>query len=212
MDVEADKEAVKEDKPHLSRTEMGTAIRKRRCVVVAIACLIVGIVFLILILGFTVFKPKRPVTTVDFLSLDHLDISLDIARLSIRLNATLGINISVNNPNRVGFKYSDSTAFLRYRGADVGEVPIPGGRIGARQTLHLNLTLTLMADRLLSNTALYADAFSDGTLAFQTFVRVAGRVRIVFNFHVVTYTTCDLQINLANRSLSTQNCRYKTKL
>ncbi|KAK6118167.1 hypothetical protein DH2020_048068 [Rehmannia glutinosa] len=146
-----------------------------------------------------------------FLSLDDLDFSLDIARLRVFLNVTLDIAISVNNPNRVGFKYTNSTAFLRYKGNDVGEVPVPAGKIGARDTRSMNLTLTLMADRLLSNSALYTDVIS-GTLPFQTYIRLAGKVRILFNIHVVTYTTCDLDIDLANRNVSSQKCHYKTKL
>lgn len=222
MDVQADLKSTKlqEEDKHLimgmrSSSVEGAAGRKRRCLCVAMTSavvLIVGVFLLFLILGLTVFKPKRPTTHVDSISLDDLEISLDMARLRARFNATLDMSISVKNPNRVGFTYTNSTAFLRYRGSDVGEVPVPGGRIGARQTLQLNLTLTLMADRLLSNTALYSDAFSGGMLGFQTYIRVAGKVRIVFNFGVVTYTTCDLQIDLANRSLSNQNCRYKTKI
>ncbi|KAI3473067.1 hypothetical protein Pfo_030359, partial [Paulownia fortunei] len=181
------------------------------CICLWVTAVILGLGLLFLILGLTVFKAKRPVTTVNSVSLDDLDFSVDIARLRVLLNVTLGVGISVNNPNRVGFKYTNSTAFLRYRGNDVGEVPVPSGKIGARDTRSLNLTLTLMADRLLSNSALYSDVIS-GTLPFQTYIRIAGKVRILFNIHVVTYTTCDLEINLANRTLSNQKCHYKTKL
>ncbi|KAI3472958.1 hypothetical protein Pfo_030039 [Paulownia fortunei] len=184
---------------------------RRRCICLWVTAVILGLGLLFLILGLTVFKAKRPVTTVNSVSLDDLDFSVDIARLRVLLNVTLGVGISVNNPNRVGFKYTNSTAFLRYRGNDVGEVPVPSGKIGARDTRSLNLTLTLMADRLLSNSALYSDVIS-GTLPFQTYIRIAGKVRILFNIHVVTYTTCDLEINLANRTLSNQKCHYKTKL
>ncbi|GER55687.1 late embryogenesis abundant protein [Striga asiatica] len=143
---------------------------------------------------------KRPRTSVDFVSLEDLDSSFDFARLRLHLNLTLDLRISVTNPNRVGFRYTTSTALLRYRGGEVGQVPVPAGRIGSRDTHTLNLTLTLMADRLLTNSAVYSDAIS-GTLPLQTYVRLAGKVRILFNFHVVTYTTCDLEIALLNRTV-----------
>ncbi|KAL6573804.1 hypothetical protein OROHE_002263 [Orobanche hederae] len=134
--------------------------RRKSCICLSVIALILALGLLFLILGLTVFKVKRPRTTVDFVSLQDLDFSLDIARLRVRLNVTLDLGISLTNPNRVGFKYTNSTAFLRYRAADVGEVPISAGKIGARDTHPLNLTLTLMADRLLFNSALYTDVIS----------------------------------------------------
>lgn len=196
---------------HPIATRLNLRRRCRLCLLIATA-LILGLGLLFLILGLTVFKAKRPITTVDSLSLSDLDFSVNLAAgLGVHLNATLDVGISVRNPNRVGFRYSHSTAFLRYRGNDVGFVPVPDGRIGARETRQLNLTLTLMADRLLSNSAMYSDLIS-GTLPFQTYIRISGHVRILVKIHVVTYTTCDLQIDLGNRALSQQSCHYKTKL
>lgn len=173
--------------------------------------IILGLLFLIL--GLTVFKVKRPVMTVNSVAVADLDFSLDIARVRVVFNVTLDVDISIKNPNMVGFKYTNSTAFLRYRGNDVvGEVPITAGKIGARHTCPLNITLTLMADRLLSNSTFYSDVIS-GTVPFQNYVRVAGKVRILFfNIHVVSYTTCDLDIHPAYRNLSDPKCHYKTKL
>lgn len=220
MDVEAESSSrppKQEDKLMHSpkhRTTYAAAAAtttRRRCICLWVTALILGLGLLLLILGLTVFKAKRPLTTVNSVALDDLDFSLDITRLRVLLNVTLDLGISLTNPNRVGFKYSNGTAFLMYRGNDVGEVPVPAGKIGARDTRSLNLTLTLMADRLLSNSALYSDVVS-GTLPFQTYIRIAGKVRILFNIHVVTYTTCDLEISVANRTLSNQKCHYKTKL
>ncbi|KAL3839913.1 hypothetical protein ACJIZ3_024504 [Penstemon smallii] len=188
-------------------------IKNKRCccICVWITSAILGLGLLFLILGLTVFKAKRPVTKINSVGLSDLDVSLDLARLRVVLNVTLDIGVSVENPNRVGFRYTNSTAYLRYRGNDVGEVPIGAGRIGARDTRALNLTLTVMADRLLSNSDLYTDALS-GTLPFQTYIRMEGKVKILFSIHVVTYTTCDLEIDVLNRTISNQKCRYRTKL
>ncbi|KAL6529161.1 hypothetical protein OROGR_014784 [Orobanche gracilis] len=218
MDVEAESpsSSFKPTKPEdrlmmTSASPNSKRSRRKSCICLSVIALILALGFLFLILGLTVLKVKRPRTTVDFVSLQDLDFSLDIARLRVRLNVTLDLGISLTNPNRVGFKYTNSTAFLRYRAADVGEVPISAGKIGARDTHPLNLTLTLMADRLLFNSALYTDVVS-GTLPFQTYVRIPGKVRLLFNIHVITYTTCDLEISLANRTVSNQKCHYKAKL
>lgn len=171
--------------------------------------LVVGLI--ILILGLTVFKAKRPATTVNSVSLKDFHLSVDILRLRVLLNVTLDADLSVTNPNRVAFQYDNSSAVLEYRGQVVGEAPIPAGNIGSRQTLPMNITLTLMADRLLSDSNLYSDVTS-GTLPLTTYTRISGYVRILFKIHVVSYTTCDLYVDVTSRSLTKQTCHYRTRL
>lgn len=185
--------------------------RRGRTICLSVLALVLALGIIILILALTVFKAKRPVTTVHSVSLRDLNFSLDIARLAVALNVTVDADLDIRNPNRVGFKYTDSTALLKYRGEVVGEVPIPAGKISAHQTTPMNITLTVMADRLLSNPALYSDIMS-GTLLFQTYTRISGHVHILFKVHVVSYTTCDLYVDVSSRSLANQTCHYRTKL
>lgn len=191
--------------------KQGTRSTRCRCICLSVTAVILALGLLFLILGLTVFKAKHPVTTVNSVTLQDLDFSFDITRLRVFLNVTLDANVSIKNPNRVGFKYRDSTAILRHRGNDVGSVPVPAGRIGSKSTKSMNLTLTIMADRLMSDASVYSDAVS-GTLPFQTYVRISGKVRIVVSIHVVSKATCDFDINLVNQTLSNMNCHYKTKL
>ncbi|XP_047975483.1 uncharacterized protein LOC125217945 [Salvia hispanica] len=187
---------------------------KRRKLLKSLSAVIaaaLAVALLILILALTVFKARHPVITVNSIAVSGLNFSFDVARLGVRLNLSLGTNVTVRNPNRVGFRYGDSRAVLRFRGGDVGEVPIPGGEIGARDTRNLDLTLALMTDRLIFDSDFYAEAFS-GTLRFETAIRMAGKVRVVLDFRVVSYTSCDLDIRLATRMVSNQTCRYKIKI
>nr|XP_018625638.1 uncharacterized protein LOC108944785 isoform X2 [Nicotiana tomentosiformis] len=120
--------------------------RGRNCCFICLAILLLlGLLFLIL--GLTVFKAKKPVITVNSVSLR--DFSVDI--LQVHLNVTLQVDLSVKNPNRVGFKYDSTSAILQYKGQVVGDAPIPSGGIGSRETRPMNITLTVMADRLFSN-------------------------------------------------------------
>ncbi|KAK9291009.1 hypothetical protein L1049_009192 [Liquidambar formosana] len=187
--------------------------RRRRTICIAVIAAILGVVLLIVILGLTVFKPKRAVTTVNSFKLDHMDVSMDVARLRVNLNITLNIDLSVKNPNKVGFKYTNSSAHLNYRGQVVGEVPIPAGKISADSTMPMSVTLTLLADRFLSNSDIYSDVLS-GTLPLSTYTKISGKVYIlkVFKFHVVTESTCDVVVNVLNRTTPTPECKYKTKL
>lgn len=190
-----------------------TSRKRGRNICLVVIAVILGLVLLMVILGFTVFKAKHPVTTVNSVVLKDFNFSLNLAKLGVYLNVTLDINLSVKNPNKVGFKYTNSSAYLNYRGRVVGEAPLPASKISSEQTVNMNLTLTLLADRLISNSNLYSDIIS-GTLPLSAFTRIAGKVSIfkIIKVHVVSYTTCDINIDVMNRSVTNQTCQYKTKL
>lgn len=184
--------------------------RARNCCFICLAVLLLlGLLFLIL--GLTVFKAKKPVMTVNDVSLGNLGVSFDIARLQVHLNVTLNAHLSVKNPNRVGFKYDSTSAILQYKGQVVGDAPVPAGKIGSGETRPMNISLTVMADRLLSDSSLYSDVMS-GALPLTTYVKLSGVVHVLFKIHVKSSSTCDLFIDVLNRKLVNQTCHYKTKL
>lgn len=190
-----------------------TSRKRRRNICLVVIAVILGLVLLMVILGLTVFKAKHPVTTVNSVALKDFDFSLNLAKLGVNLNVTLDVNLSIKNPNKVGFKYTNTSALLNYRGQVVGEAPLPASKIPSDQSVTMNLTLTVLADRLISNSNLYSDIIS-GTLPLSAFTRVAGKVYIlkIIKIHVVSYTTCDINIDVLNRSVTKQTCQYKTKL
>ncbi|KAK2656269.1 hypothetical protein Ddye_009321 [Dipteronia dyeriana] len=186
---------------------------KRRNICVGISVGIIVIIIIVVILAFTVFKAKRPLIQIDSLTLDDLSFSLDAPRLRVNLNVTVDADISVKNPNKVGFNYAPTAALLNYKGQLIGEVPIPAGKISAGETAGMNLSLTLMADRLLSNSEVYSDVLS-GALPLNTYTKISGKVSIlnIFKVRVVSSSSCDFTVNVSNRTLGDQQCKYKTKL
>ncbi|CAI9087944.1 OLC1v1022153C1 [Oldenlandia corymbosa var. corymbosa] len=176
--MEVDSKKFNND-PESTGTKKGGKKRRSKWVCwgwVISAVLAIGL--LILILSLTVFKAKRPTTTVNSVSLRDFHLSLDILRLRVLLNVSVDANIAVHNPNKVSFHYDNSTALLKYRDTQVGEVPIPAGKIGSGQTLPMNVTLTLMADRLLAGNSLFSDVRS-GTLVLSTYTRITGDTKDV---------------------------------
>ncbi|KAK9986353.1 hypothetical protein SO802_031304 [Lithocarpus litseifolius] len=189
--------------------------RKRNrtcCCIGTTICIIIAIVIVVLILALTVFKAKRPVISYDNMSIKELDASFDITKFKVHLNLTIDVDLSIKNPNKVGFKFSNSTAFLNYRGQLVGEVPVPADEISASETKAMNVSLTLLADRLLSDSDLYSDVKS-GVLALSSKIRLSGKVKILgLKFHAVSTSSCDFSIYISNRTIADQTCKYKTQL
>ncbi|CAD5325775.1 unnamed protein product [Arabidopsis thaliana] len=210
-------------KPNASSMETqsantGTAKKLRRkrnckiCICFTIL-LILLIAIVIVILAFTLFKPKRPTTTIDSVTVDRLQASVNPLLLKVILNLTLNVDLSLKNPNRIGFSYDSSSALLNYRGQVIGEAPLPANRIAARKTVPLNITLTLMADRLLSETQLLSDVMA-GVIPLNTFVKVTGKVTVlkIFKIKVQSSSSCDLSISVSDRNVTSQHCKYSTKL
>ncbi|XVF29486.1 hypothetical protein REPUB_Repub15cG0124900 [Reevesia pubescens] len=176
MEVESSRS--KNDKSMEQGQPASSAIKRRRkCrnICFGVMGVLIFIIILIVILAFTVFKAKKPVTTIDSVSLSNLKFSVDLARLRVFLNASLHVDLSIKNPNKVGFKYTDSTAQLNYRGQQVGEVPIPAGKISADETLPMKLTLIVMADRLITDSKFFSD-ITGGSLPLNTFTKISGKI------------------------------------
>ncbi|GKD83173.1 late embryogenesis abundant protein, LEA-14 [Tanacetum coccineum] len=188
--------------------------RKRRtciCISITVAIFLL-IALLILILALTLFKPKKPVTRVNSIKIKHLDASVNLLPLRVSLNVSLGLDLSIKNPNKVRVKFRNSSAVILYKGQEIGDVPIPAGEIGSEGTMQMNLTLTVFADRLLTNMDVYGDVIN-GNLPVSTYTRITGRARILnlFNIRIVSVSSCDLNISILNRSVSNQTCHYTNK-
>ncbi|OUZ99645.1 Late embryogenesis abundant protein [Macleaya cordata] len=140
-----------------------TGFRKKRNLCFGLIIGFIVFVLLIVILGFTVFRAKHTITTVNSIKLKGFWMSLDVPRVGVDLNVTLNLDLSVKNPNKAGFKYGNGSTLLYYRGDVVGEAEIPAGEISPGETIGMNSTLTVLADRLISKSDVYSDVIS-GTL------------------------------------------------
>ncbi|EPS59709.1 hypothetical protein M569_15096 [Genlisea aurea] len=189
--------------------------RRRRSICCCCVCfflaILLGLGVMAFSLGFTFFKPKDPVITVDSISLADVDFAVDAPRLRVLLNVTIDAVVTVENPNVIGFRYGNSTGLMLYRGTTVGEVPIPGGRIEGSSRRLWNLKLALMADRLLHDPNFFSDAVS-GVMGFQIAVTLPGKVTVIVDVDLVAYAICDVEIHLLARRMLTQTCFYRTKL
>ncbi|KAI3788505.1 hypothetical protein L2E82_01273 [Cichorium intybus] len=189
--------------------------KRRRCIIIcsSITGVILTIALVFLILGLTVFKAKKPVLTVGSVALEDFNVAVNTFPVRVSLNLSLALGISIENPNKVGVKYGNSSASLLYRGTEIGEVPIPAGEIGSDETKQLNLTVTVFADRLLSDSDLYRDLIINGNLPFSTYTRIKAKVRVLFiHIHVTSTSTCDVNIDVPGRRIANQTCHYKNKL
>ena len=182
-------------------------------VCIATCGIVITIVIIAVILAFTVFKPRQFTSTVDFIAVHDMDIGFNVFSLSVKLNVSVDVGVSVKNPNKFGLKYYDGYAQLFYRGQTIGEAPIPKGEILPEETKGVNVTLTLMADRLVSNTQIFSDVTSN-KMPLSTFMKISGEVNILglFKFNGKSTSTCDFNIIVSNKTIENNVCKYKTEV
>ncbi|CAA6669215.1 unnamed protein product [Spirodela intermedia] len=188
--------------------------RRRICIAVAVAATLVAIALVFVVLGFTVFRPRHAIATINSFFLGVVQAGNSSFGIGVDVNATLLVDLSVTNPNRASFSYPrGGTAELFYRGNVAGVAAIPPGAIGARETLRMNVTLTVLAGRFIADSNVYSDILS-GSLAVNTFTRIAGKVTVLglLKLRTVAYTTCDVVVNVTSRSISSTSCKYRTKV
>ncbi|PKA66974.1 hypothetical protein AXF42_Ash004464 [Apostasia shenzhenica] len=189
-----------------------TRHRCRRCALTSVA-IILCIALLLVILGLTVFRIRSATTTVNAVNLNGLHAGIDIFHLNVDLNVTLDIDLTAHNPNVASFRYGEGSAELFYRGAQIGEAGIPPGEIDAGGSVRMNVTVTIFTDRLIGDPAAYTDLLA-GSMVFQTSTMIPGRVTLLgfLKHDVVTYSSCDLTVDVGSRTVDHSECRYRTKI
>uniref|UniRef100_A0A7N0U9G3 Late embryogenesis abundant protein LEA-2 subgroup domain-containing protein n=1 Tax=Kalanchoe fedtschenkoi TaxID=63787 RepID=A0A7N0U9G3_KALFE len=218
MEVESGAAAASKDTNRLLRennatpsssTSPASARRKKICLITV--GVVLAIILIVVILSLTVLKAKDPKITPNSIALDRLSSALDLPRLRVDLNVTIRIDLNLKNPNVVGMKYKNTTALIYYRDELVGEVPIPQGKIGAHDTKRMNVTLLVLADRLVSNPNTYNDVVVARSIGFTTVTRISGKVKILnmFSISVSATSTCVTVIDIANQAVSSSACKTK---
>lgn len=186
---------------------------RTRSFVVTFSVVVIVLILLVVMLALTVFKPRKPITRVDSISIKDLHTSLHLFEMKLNVNLTLNVDVSVENRNKYGFKYYDGSSELNYRGELIGEAPIPNGELPPDETNRMNLTLTLMADRLLTNSHFISDV-ATGALPLNTLVRISGEVNIfgLIKLHAGATSSCDFSVGLANNTIMGNHCTSKTNI
>ena len=213
---------LRQEEPESVRDLKKRRRRQRCCLFCGITlAILVFVVLILVILALTVFKEKDPEITVTSVTFDDFQASLDRVNMRFHLNMTLDMEMSIKNPNKVSFKFGNSTTLIYYRGSTVGEAFLPPGKIKADKTVDLRVSVTILTDNLASNANLFADGLS-GSLPLSTYTKLSGRIN-VFNIikkHADISAKCDFTVvfstqsvdKIANQSVKDMTCSRNVKL
>ncbi|KAF9594091.1 hypothetical protein IFM89_027382 [Coptis chinensis] len=129
------------------------------------------------------------------------------------MNITLDLKLSVHNPNHYSFKHGTGYSQVYYQNDEVANVDIAPGNIGEKESSGIDATVIVAAQNFTSNTSGLISDVMAGMMSFDVETRLPGRVKILFiKKHVVTISTCHLDVQLTNLTVTSQVCKSKAKL
>lgn len=128
------------------------------------------------------------------------------------LNVTLGMIITIRNPNYGSFQYINSTSYVKFHDTVVAEVPIEAELVPARSQINVNTSADFMVAKLINDPNFLSDVLG-GTLNFTSTIALPGKARMlnIIKLKATSYSTCDISVNISSRNVDT-NCKSKIKL
>jgi len=178
-------------------------------------CLVLFLFLLVIVsvgmvtLFLTVFKPKDPNIMVQPVGLEHFNLSL---LTNLTANVSLPMVITMVNPNFGSFEYPEAMGYVNFHGGIVGEVPIQGEFVPAREQIVVDAWANLMLQKVVTDTRFWADVLS-GSLNFTSTAALPGKVEMlkILKLKATVYSTCDFSIDLTSRNVDSK-CSAKIKL
>ncbi|KAM3365651.1 hypothetical protein ACQJBY_015385 [Aegilops geniculata] len=159
---------------------------KRKPVVICCSVLLALILVLTIVfvaLYFTVFRPRPPHVVATVVSTTFTQ--FDVTSFPPKVNMSLGVDVTVKNPNYAAFRYGDVVTELTYYGSPVGQSVVLAGEVGARTTQTVGGTVVMQADKVVFTPQFVQELASklldlpDFMLPFQTRTTVAGKAVVL---------------------------------
>lgn len=169
---------------------------------------------LLLILALTLFRPRDPRTQLVSTTLTGVAPRVSLPTLSVSVNLTFAFDILVYNPNRASFTYGNGTTRLMYRSVHFADARILPGRIPARGSTHVFVSMTVDSSHFAGEVGrLAADAMA-GEVDFDAETRLPGRVKLLgfIKHHAVATSKCHVAVGFPELKVRKQDCTQKTKL
>ncbi|KAK7358566.1 hypothetical protein VNO77_00499 [Canavalia gladiata] len=170
-----------------------------------VTALVLIFVVIILVLGFTVYNVKEPEVRMNRVIL----LNRTLANGAIN-DVTLLADISLKNSNAFTFRFGYTNTTVYYDGTEIGEGTSPPGKAKARRSIRFNVTMEIMAKKLLAVPSSESDIRDDQALNISSYTMVDGKVKIynLFMKKVVVELNCTIQYNITTGLTSSNggNC------
>uniref|UniRef100_A0A5B7BVH7 Late embryogenesis abundant protein LEA-2 subgroup domain-containing protein n=1 Tax=Davidia involucrata TaxID=16924 RepID=A0A5B7BVH7_DAVIN len=124
------------------------------------------------------------------------------------VNMTMTAEVAVSNNNFGRFKYQNSNAVVLYGKAKIGDVKINRGRVRARGTVRMNVTVQVRSNGLLSDDKNFSSDISSGLLKLSSYAKLSGEVHVmkIINKRKTVEMNCTMDLNLKTQAIQDLRC------
>lgn len=167
---------------------------------------VIFLVALIIVLAFTVFKPKDPEISVKVMS---FPISSGLSG-----NATVNMTVTIVNRHYGSFRYENSMGHVNFKDLDVADVPMEPRIVPARSTVSFNTSTNFMIGKLVKDPKFWEEVTqNNGTVVLKSETILPGKATMlkIFKRDATVYNNCDISIHIAPMSVDSV-CYSKLKL
>jgi len=164
---------------------------------------IVVLAFAMIVLRFKISDVKLRSVTVKNLKYE----GRGTAGQSPSFNATLVAEVTIKNTNFGRFKFDNSTLSVLYGGMNVGNRSIIHGRVKARETHEMNITVEVRSNRVMDTKNLSGD-IEAGMLKLSSYAKLSGRVNLmnIMRKRKTTEMNCTMILDLKRRAFQGLRC------
>ncbi|KAF5174855.1 Late embryogenesis abundant protein [Thalictrum thalictroides] len=190
--------------------EGGKKSRRGLKICCAVAAVIIGILIVTLVIVyFTVLRPKQPITIAHPATLQKVEF---VVFPELKLNISLGLVITIKNRNYGSFAYKGTTTYINYRGGLVAEAPITGDKIQSRGKLNVTTSVEIIADRLITNPNFWMD-LNAGSFNFSSSTTLKGRVNVfnIIKADATAQSMCHITVYI-KAGFANSTCYSKLKM
>ncbi|XP_027908949.1 uncharacterized protein LOC114168364 [Vigna unguiculata] len=188
---------------------MATHLLKRRRGLRICLCLssLLILVAVIMILIFTIFKPKDPSVFVHPVDLKHFQVLSPNSR-----GAPLALVITIQNPNYASFKHRNCSGYLKYGDTIIAGIPLEQRSYPARSTTDVTTTADIQTHKLIKDPN-FLSAVEGGVFNMTSEAKLSGKVRManIIRLKAKVYLSCTISLNISAFQ-TTSTCISKLKL
>lgn len=185
--------------------------RTSRCCKICCGVVILFIIILLvvlIVLFTTILKPKQPKILAHDVIIQDFQFQLLPA---FKLNVSLGLVVTIKNPNYGSFKYKNGTASVYYHEEDIAAVQMEDGEIPARGTKDISTSVLVIADKLILNPSFLADLLT-GCFNFTSSSTIPGKASLfkIMKIHATANADCNIFVCL--NQTTDYTCYSKMKI
>ncbi|PON97740.1 Immunoglobulin-like fold containing protein [Trema orientale] len=183
------------------------AIRKERankCFIYVFSAIVV-LSILLLVFALIVLRPKSPAVKLRSISVKSLRYATSPWP---DINATLVAEVSIENPNFGPYRFENSSARFLYGGQKIGERRFGKGRVGAKGTGRLSLTMEVRSSRLPEGANELSSDLNSGVFKMSSYARISGKVRLIkiIQTRKTSEMRCNMTLVLKTKKIRDWRC------